>query len=69
MFRADTSHQAVGLAQQSDQSAFENSPVASKAGATTTTRKILLDERNDNAEFGKDGHQNYESRADRHARL
>ena len=43
MSRADTSHQAEGLAQQSDQSAFENSPVASKAGATSTTRKLFLD--------------------------
>ena len=36
-FRADTSHQVVGLAQQSEQSAFESDRVASKADATTTT--------------------------------
>ena len=35
--RADTSHQAAGLAQQSDQSVFESNPVASKAEATSTT--------------------------------
>ena len=34
---ADTSHQAAGLAQQSDQSAFESNPVASKEDASSTT--------------------------------
>ena len=36
-FRADTSHQVVELAGQSEQSAFESNPVASNADATTTT--------------------------------
>ena len=32
--------------------------MASKAKATSTTRKLFLDERNDNAKFGSGGHQN-----------
>ena len=58
MSRAGASHQAAGLAQQSDQSACQNSPVASKAGATSTTRKLYFEERSDNAKSGKDGHPN-----------
>ena len=41
------SHQDAGLAQQSDQSAFESNPVASKAEATSSTdrrkKKLKVD--------------------------